>query len=288
MPLLDLEQSERVIIGDLEMLIIRQIKKILARDAKQKDSNPRHDLVEAIQLPALMERIGPTKKPGDSSNRTYKLKFYEAIARLKRRRLLMDVVGTPGFPSQPGVCLTSVGEMSDFVDGVLMIIDDAQEIVDKVKEKIPNLDDVVEQYFLESLRTSQEGCYIASVICLGAASERAINCLADAVTKHDECNRNNIETHRQPISKLTQHLLSKFKEYFNQIENQAELRRQLEGMAMIYRLNRNEAGHPSSLPQDWQRDEQECYLNQFRRYVCTVFKAILILENGGQNETGQS
>ena len=51
---------------------------------------------------------------------------------------------------------------------------------------------------------------------------------------------------------------------------------------MIYRLNRNEAGHPSSLPQDWQRDEQECYLNQFRRYVCTVFKAIAILENGKQ------
>ena len=280
MPLLDLEQSEGVTISDLEKLILRQIKKILAKDAKRKEGNPRHEMVEAIQLPALMEGIGPTKKTGDSSNRTYKLKFYEAIVRLKRRRLLMDVVGTPGYPSQPGVCLTSVGERSDFDDGVLTLVDDAQEIADKVKEEIPNLDDVVEQYFLESLRTCQEGCYIASVICLGAASERAIRCLADAVTKHHECYRNNIETHRQPISNLTQHLLNKFKEYFNPIENRDELRRQLEGMAMIYRLNRNEAGHPSSLPQNWQRDEQECYLNQFRRYVCTVFKAIDILENG--------
>ena len=284
MPLLDLEQSERVIISDLEKLIIRQIKKILARDAKQKDSNPRHDLVEAIQLPALMEGIAPKEKPGGASNRTFKLKFYEAIARLKRRGLLMNVVGTPGHPSQPGVCLTSVGERSDFEAGVLTLVDDAQEIVNKFKEEIPNLDDVVEQYFLESLRTCQEGCYIASVICLGAASERVINCLADAVTKHDECYRNNIETRRQPISKLTHHLLSRFKDYFNPIENQAELRRQLEGMAMIYRLNRNEAGHPSSLPQDWQRDEQECYMNQFRRYVCTVFKAIDILENVKENK----
>lgn len=153
MPLLDVEQSERVNISDLEKLILRQIKKRLARDAKQKESNPRHDVEEAIPLPALMGGIAPKEKPGGTSNRIFKLKFYEAIARLKRRRLLMDVVGTPGYPSQPGVCLTSVGERSDFDDGVLTLIDDAQEIVDKVKEKIPNLDDVVEQYFLESLRT---------------------------------------------------------------------------------------------------------------------------------------
>ena len=200
----------------------------------------------------------------------------------------MDVVGTPGFPDLHGVCLTSDGERSGFDDGIIILIDDAQEIVNKIKEEIPNLDDVVEQYYLESLRTCQEGCYIASVICLGAASERAINCLADAVIKHDDSRREGIEAHRQPISQLTQHLISKFKEYFNPIENRAEIRRQLEGMAMIYRLNRNEAGHPSSLPQDWQRDEQECYLNQFRRYVCTVFKAINILEDGQHNEAEQS
>ena len=201
----------------------------------------------------------------------------------------MDVVGTPGFPDLHGVCLTSDGERSGFEDDVLTLIDDAQEIVNKIKDEIPNLDDVVEQYFLESLRTCQEGCYIASVICLGAASERAIHCLAQAVIKHDDNRRQDIEDQRS-ISALTNYLLDNVKQIFKPIVHlafQLELRDKLGGMAVIYRLNRNEAGHPSTLPQDWQRDEQECYLNQFRRYVCTVFKAISILENGKQNEAGR-
>ena len=59
MPFLDLEQSEEVTISDLEKLILRQIKKILARDAKQKEDNPRYEVVEAIQFPVLMEGIAP-------------------------------------------------------------------------------------------------------------------------------------------------------------------------------------------------------------------------------------
>lgn len=266
---LEKEQREKINVPELAMQIFRYLK-----------------IVKACSLPRLQQKICPENKVGYvEEDKSFSRKFSEAIAQLKRQGLLMDEVPMDAtFNQLPKVQLTSVGERSNADDEVLILIDDAQEIINKIKGEIPNLDDVVEQYFLESLRTCQEGCYIASVICLGAASERAINCLADAVIKHDECHRNNIETHRQPISKLTQHLLSKLKEYFNPIENRAELRRQLEGMAMIYRLNRNEAGHPNSLPQDWQRDEQECYLNQFRRYVCTVFKAIDILENGKQNK----
>lgn len=290
MPLLDLEQSEEVTISDLEKLILREIKAELAEDAKRKQYNPQHVEEEALDLPALLKGIATTKKPGGASNRAFKLKFYEAIARLKRRGLLMDVVGTPGYSSRHGVYLTSVGERSDFDDGIIILIDDAQEIVNKIKEEIPDLDDVVEQYFLESLRTCQDGCYIASVICLGAASERVINCLAEAVINHDDSRREDIKNQRS-ISALTNYFLANVHQIFKSIADtafQRELKDKLGGMAMIYRLNRNEAGHPSSLPQDWQRDDQECCLNQFRRYVCTVFKAIGILENGKQKEGEQS
>ena len=73
---------------------------------------------------------------------------------------------------------------------------------------------------------------------------------------------------------LTRYLSQNVNKIFKSIAEptfQSELRDKLEGMARIYRLNRNDAGHPDSLPQDWRRDEQECYLNQFRRYVLTVF-----------------
>ena len=267
------EQREKIKVPELARQILRYLK-----------------IVKACSLPRLQQKICPENKVGYvEKDESFSRKFSEAIALLKRRGLLMDEVPMDAtFNQLPKVQLTSVGERSNVDDDVLILIDDAQEIINKIKGEIPNLDDVVEQYFLEGLRTCQEGCYIASVICVGAASERAINCLADAVIKHDDSRRKGIEAHRHPISQLTQHLISKFKEYFNPIENRAEIRRQLEGMAMIYRLNRNEAGHPSSLPQDWQRDEQECYLNQFRRYVCTVFKAINILEDGQHNEAEQS
>ena len=74
----------------------------------------------------------------------------------------------------------------------------------------------------------------------------------------------------QSISALTRYLSANVKQIFKPIADSAfrsKLKDKLEGMARIYRLNRNDAGHPSNVLQDWQRDEQECYLNQFRRCV---------------------
>jgi hypothetical protein len=229
-------------------------------------------------LPYLQERLCPENRFGyKHGDRNFFLKFYEAIAQLKRRGLLVDVV-EPGKPLEPYPRLTSVGEKSYINDEILILIDDAQEVVNSLKEKIPNLDPVVEQYYLESLRTCQEGCYIASVICLGAASERAINCLAEAVIDHDNSYEADIEK-QQSISALTRYLSENVKPIFKPIADAAfrsELKDKLEGMARIYRLNRNEAGHPGSVRQEWQRDEQESNLNQFRRYVLTIFQAIAI------------
>ena len=174
---------------------------------------------------------------------------------------------------------TSVGKESDFHDGILILIDDAKKIVDSLTKEVPKLDNVVKQYYLQSLRACQEGLYIASVICLGAASERAVNCLAEAVINHDPKYKNDIEQLRY-ISKVIDYLSDKIREIFGSItDNQFmnELREKLKGIGHIYRRNRNEAGHPDAIPMDIARDEQENYLNSFRRYAITVFKAIDML-----------
>ena len=263
-PLLDPEQREQITVAELARFIFR-----LAKEEK----------ISFDHLPFLQEQLYPENKAGYYvEDKSFFLKFYEAIAQLKRRGLLMDVM-TTGIPHRISTCFTSVGEKSDFHDGILILIDDAHEVVNSLKEKIPNLDPVVEQYYLESLRTCQEGFYISSVICLGAASERAINCLAEAVIKRDASYQADIDSQRS-ISALTRYFSQNVNQIFKSITDptfRSELRDKLEGMARIYRLNRNDAGHPNSLPQDWQRDEQESSLNQFRRYVLTVFKAIDIL-----------
>ena len=158
----------------------------------------------------------------------------------------------------------------------MILVDDAQEIVNKLKEKISNLDSVIEQYLLESLRACQEALYISSVICLGAASERAIHCLKDAVITYDSSRKADIEK-QTTISTLTRYLSDNINSIFKPIADGAfrsTLRDKLDGIARLYRLNRNVAGHPSSIPQDWDRIGQENYLNQFRRYITTIYEAI--------------
>lgn len=258
---LDREQREEMTVAELARFMFR-----LAKERKIHFNN----------LPGLPQQLcSEHQQLNYAEDDSFLLKFYEAIAQLKRWGLVVDIVKKETY-HQPRLRITSVGEKSDFHDGILILIDDAHEIVNSLKEEIPKLDLVVEQYYLESLRTCQEGFYISSVICLGAASERAINCLAEAVVKRDASYQADIQQQRT-ISALTRYLSQNVNKIFQSIADsafQSELRDKLEGMARIYRLNRNDAGHPDSLPQDWRRDEQECYLNQFRRYVLTVFQAI--------------
>ena len=161
---LDREQREQMTVAELARFIFRLAKE---GEAIFKFSN------HFNSLPKLQEQLCPENKAGNRpGDMGFFRKFYEAVARLNRRGLLMDIVVWDD-PFCIGSDLTSAGEKSDFHDGILILIDDAHEIVNSLKEELPKLDPVVEQYYLESLRTCQEGFYISSVICLGAASERA-------------------------------------------------------------------------------------------------------------------
>ena len=251
-----LDERERAdcSIEDLARIICRYMKEIIRKDKK-----------DIHKLEDMMAILGSEK--GDWN---FDMKFDEAIARLKQRGILMRV----NYTSVESVCFTSVGAKTDFGDELLILIDDAYDVVKSLKAKIPNLDTVVEQYYLESLRTCQNGSYISSVIGLGAASERTINCLAEVVARMPG-QKEKIEGKRN-ISALARYLLDNAAVLFISLDStlRNELKEKLTGLASIYRLNRNEAGHPSSVPQDWTRDEQECYLSQFRRLAITCFKAI--------------
>ena len=279
------EECENITVAELSRFIFRWFKELKNADPREKmavtdDGGYHLSSVLKKKCPEIVIEFN-----GKVIDERFFLKFYEAISRLTQRGLLMyvDTLTTRRTNGLHGlrVRLTSIGEKSEFQDGILILIDDAQEIVNAVKEKAPNLDQNVETYYLESLRACQGGHYISSVMSLGAASERAIHCLAVAVVKHDESLKNVIEKNKGQISSLTRCLGDNVNQIFKSIAEpsfRSELRDKLNGVARIYRLNRNEASHPDDGLQDWRRDELECYLNQFRRYVYTVFKAIDILE----------
>ena len=252
-----------------EQISIEELAQYIFRVIRENDSESER---VTFNLSNLEVQLCPKNRPGyKEDNEAFHWKFCEAINLLKQQGLLMDVKA--GAISNVG--LTCVGNKSNFDEGILMLVDDAYEVVQSLKEKTHNFDPVVEQYYLESLRTCQNGSYISSVICLGAASERIINCLAEAVVEcMPECKKDIDSKHR--ISALTRHLLDNAADLFASLDLtlRNELKEKLTGLANIYRLNRNEAGHPSNVPQDWERDEQKCYLSQFRRLAVTCFKAI--------------
>ena len=278
-------QRKECSIEELARIIFRFVKEETDRRTSKRTRS-------SFGLSYMQETLCSVNRPGYApKDQSFCLKFYEAIARLKLRGLLMDANSQCFSNTSPdAVCLTSVGEKSDYDEGILILIDDAYEVVKTLKQNISNLDSVVEQYYLESLRTCQTVAYISSVICLGAASERTINCLAEAVVLCNPGCKKDIDS-KHNISALTQYLLDNTANLFKSLDStlRNELKEKLKGLAYIYRLNRNKAGHPSKVAQDWKRDEQECYLSQFRRLAATCFKAIDELNSANTvNTSGQS
>ena len=222
-------------------------------------------------------------KAEDSQQYSDNAKLLEAIILLERRGLVARDIPYPwlqGNGKKFMVHLTSIGIKTNIEDETLLLVDKPEEIVGALEQKVGDLDEVVRQYYLESLRAYQQGLYISSVICLGAASERAINCLARAIEPLSRKYQENIQKARN-ISDLTKYLS---RVIFNVFDNEKgfakELKELLDELGQLYRKNRNDAGHPEAVEQtSWLGQGQAGRLDLFRRYIVTICEAIKRLEN---------
>ncbi len=221
--------------------------------------------------------------PGGADNKSCPdhAKLLEAIALLERRGLVVreSSYPLPSFLTEEKVIVyfTSIGMKSDFDDETLLLVDKPEEIVNALEQKVGTLDSIVRQYYLESLRAYQEGLYISSVICLGAASERAIHWLAESIESHSKQYQKDIKKRRSGnILRLTEYLSNTVipNTFGTDKKFGEELKNRLNGLGNIYRENRNEAGHPQSVDQSWLGEDQEILLLHFRRYITTICRAI--------------
>ena len=206
-------------------------------------------------------------------------KFLEAITLLERRGLVVRNIpeqGRGGNPHQFIVYLTSIGINSNIDDEIILLVDNSEDIVIALEQKVGSLDPVVRQYYLESLRAYQEGLYISSVICLGAASERAIRWLAESIDPYAGAYQQGIRQRRNGnISRLADYLSNTvIPNIFNDRKFKEKLKERLNGLGNVYRENRNNAGHPDTVEQtSWLGEDQEVLLLQFRRYITTICEA---------------
>lgn len=124
-----------------------------------------------------------------------------------------------------------------------------------LRQRVPDLDSVVEQYVSESLRTYQASAYLASLAMLGCASERAIRSLINGYVAaiDDDVNRSKLEQriNRRDISAVYQEFRKSFDSTRPQMQETIAIREfdaHVDGMFGFTRLLRNSIMHPGALP----------------------------------------
>ena len=278
---LDEEQRKKVRGMDIEPLA-----KLAFLYLKNKHGSYTSDPSSVCSVEHVRTQLFPSAQYNSRPARSDYTRLFEAITLLERRGLVIMDIRHLAMPNDDynTFFLTSIGEKSEFHAGVLLLVDKPEEIVREVEQTVGNLDSVVRQYYLESLRAFQAELYILSVIGLGVASERAIYWLAESIESWSPKYREELETEKKnPISKFTDHLhdnvIRKIPRFDKRFQN--ELKDQLKGLAALYRKNRNKAGHPDAVDQSWSREDQQVLLVGFRGYIATICEAIKRLKNNG-------
>jgi len=262
------EQRKNMPLDDLEKYIIRILCKL------KNEQKGRHGKYLPINKGNLYNEFVRKLDYAPEEDDPFAVKFSQAINKLEERELIVQLQSD----SITKINLTSTGEQLCLAeDDNIIIIDDVTKLTQSLKEKVKNLDPIVEQYYEESIRSWKHDLNIASTICLGAASERAIRCLADAIICRKPEYEKDIGHNVFSIKAITDYISNKAISIFESITDDRSfivpLKDKLEGIARLYRINRNETGHPEKI-QEINSDDQRHNLYQFRQYITTVFEAI--------------
>lgn len=175
-----------------------------------------------------------------------------------------------------------VGKSTEF------IFLEPENYVKKLKEDIDNIDSITISYIEESIKAYKENLLLSSTVTLGCASENSILELIDSLCKFindsnliqdfnkewgikskyeklkNEYKNRKVKTQiESELKKLGRHLSDNEKSLFIDFETI------LDNLFNIYRISRNEVGHPTGKELD--KDMLKAYIASFKRYVITIF-----------------
>jgi hypothetical protein len=149
-----------------------------------------------------------------------------------------------------------------------------------LKGRVPDLDDVVERYVGESLRTYQGNSYLASMTMLGCASERSMRLLFDAYVEaiDKEANRSKLKSRLagRDISRAYEEFRKSFITTRGQVRDSTivnDFDVHVDGVFHFIRLLRNSIVHPSGVPTITSAIIYS-NLQQFSQYVETIFDLV--------------
>ena len=224
----------------------------------------------------------------------FAMKFFEAIALLQKRGLIASMLCVRNIEYTNEIWplplfLTNVGQQSVVEDDIVLLVDDAETIVQSVRDEVSNLDSTVADFYRESIRACQEGLLLSSCMSLGAASECAIHKLADALAVYAQQHKNAIEgkwrrkNMKDKIDTLWNWIHEVEKNDYPNEPCFKDLRSKLDALAHWYRITRNETGHADREAILPTQKEIELSIHQFRRYVINIFQIVYLFQSASQN-----
>jgi hypothetical protein len=154
--------------------------------------------------------------------------------------------------------------------------DDPEGYLKSLRANVSDLDELVLLYAQEALAAYQAGCYLASSVMLGVASERTFQLLGEACAPWlPELEERKF---REVFDSARRNYVDKFVEFRRRIEPKkgdlpAEFSDNMEltlnSVLDLLRIARNEAGHPTGRRFD--RDEAYINLQVFARYLRKLY-----------------
>jgi hypothetical protein len=149
---------------------------------------------------------------------------------------------------------------------------DPDAYLDRLRQQIPNIDPIVELYVGEALRAFVAQCYLASSVMLGVASEQAFLGMAEAFCAAlDGSEGENLgallDNPRRTYSAKLKEVRKRLEPRRNQLPDflSESLVLDLDAVADLLRVTRNETGHPTGRVVD--ENTAYTHLQLFARYV---------------------
>lgn len=160
-----------------------------------------------------------------------------------------------------------------------------------IKDKLPNgytIDTTIDFYLKESLHAFNNRCYLSSIFCLGATSERLVYllqekyCLALNNNPSYHSRKTTIEN-MQKVKTIYETIISDFEKikqkdssYFDHTLWE-KINTQIDSVFQVIRITRNEVGHPST-GIDIDRLDDYSKLIIFPKYLITIYELINVLD----------
>lgn len=158
---------------------------------------------------------------------------------------------------------------------------DPENFIRSFKEKVPDIDEIIMIYLIESVQTFRNNNLLSSSVMLGVASEAAFNILYLSITKSlTGPKQTKFEKLKNNIS-----IKIKFDELMKELirietllprEISENLESEIRGVFNLIRYQRNDSGHPTG--KKVSRDEVFTSLRLFKIYCSKLYQLVCWLK----------